>query len=107
MKFWFLYDTIKHPQLMNTVSKLQVSQISGNIASFTSACGHLATVVSKFPESQITKRNVSFVEGYFGRKGGHVKVPTDLVGICTGNSGIYTGYYADFFQLSKDDQAAV
>ena len=97
MKLWFLYDTIKHPQLLTTVSTLQVGQISGNTVSFTGACGHLATVVSKFSESQITKINVSFVEGYRGKKGGHAKVPTDLFGIRTGDSEIYTGYYADFF----------
>ena len=107
MKLRFLYDTIKHPQLMTTVSTLQVGQIAGNIVSFTSSCGHLSTMVSKFPESQITKRNASFVEGYRGRKGGHAKVPNDLVRICTGNGDIYTGYYADFFSLSKSDQEKV
>ena len=107
MKLRFLYDTIKHPQLMNTVSTLQVGQIDGNTISFTGACGHLATMVSKFPESQTTKRNVFFVEGYRGRKGGHAKVPNDLVGIRTGNGDIYTGYYADFFKLSKTDQEKV
>ena len=107
MKLWFLYDTIKHPQLMTTVSTLQVGQITGNTVSFTSACGHLATMVIKFPGSQITKRNVLFVEGYRGRKGGHAKVPNDLVGIRTGNGEIYTGYYAYLFQLSKAYQVAV
>ena len=63
MKLRFLYDTIKHPQLMNTVSILQVGEIAGNTVSFTGACGKLATMVSKFPESYIAKRNVSFVEG--------------------------------------------
>ena len=47
MKLWFLYDTIKHPQLMTTVITLQVGQISGNTVIFTGACGHLATMVSK------------------------------------------------------------
>ena len=47
MKLRFLYDTIKHPQLMTTVSTLQVDQITGNTVSFTGACGHLATIVSK------------------------------------------------------------
>ena len=50
---------------------------------------------------------MSFVEGCRGRKGGHAKVPNNLVGICTGNVKIYTGYYADFFQLSKVDQEKV
>ena len=49
MKLWFLYDTFKHPQLMTTVSTLQVGQIAGNTVSFTFSCGHLATMVSKFP----------------------------------------------------------
>ena len=71
------------------------------------ACSHLATMVSKFPEYQIIKRNVSLVGGYRGRKGGHAKVPNDLVRIHTGNSEIYTGYYADLFQLSKADQETV
>ena len=91
-KLWFLYDTIKHPQLMTTVSTLQVVQIAGYTVSFTGACGHLSMMVSKLPESQITKRNVSFVEGYRGRKGGHTKLPYDLVGIRTVNGDIYTGY---------------
>ena len=47
------------------------------------------------------------VEGYRGRKGGHEKVPNNLFGIHTGNSEIYSGYYADFFQLSKADQEKV
>ena len=91
MKLRFLYYTIKHPQLMNTVSTLQVGQISGNTVRFTGACIILAKMVSKFPESQITKQNVSFVEGYCVRKGGHAKVPNNLVGIFTGNGEIYTG----------------
>ena len=106
-KLRFLYDTIKHPQLMTTMSTLNVGHIARNTVSFTGACGHLATMVSKFPESHITKRNVSFVELYRGRKGGHAKVPNDLVGIRTGNSEIYTGYYADLFQFSKADQVTV
>ena len=48
-----------------------------------------------------------FVEGYRGRKGEHLKVPNNLVGNRTGNGEIHTGYYADFFQLSKADQATV
>ena len=64
-------------------------------------------MVMKFSESQITKRNVLSVEGYCGGKGGHAKVPNNLVGIHTGNSEIYDGYYADLFQLSKADQATV
>ena len=56
---------------------LQVGQIAGNTLNFKYACGHITTMVSKFPESQITKQNVSFVEGYIGRKGGHAKVPND------------------------------
>ena len=64
-------------------------------------------MVSKFPESQITKLNVSFVEVYRCRKGVHAKVPNELVGIHTGNGEIYTGYYADFFLLSKANQEKV
>ena len=107
MKLWFLYDTIKHPQLMTTVSTLQVVQIAVNTVNFTSACFHMDVIVNKFPESQITKRNVSFVEGYYDRKGGHAKVPNNLVGIRTGNGEIYTGYYADLFILSKADKSVV
>ena len=50
---------------------------------------------------------MSFVEGYCGRKGGHAKVPNYLVMIRTGNGEIYTGNYADFFQLFKADQEKV
>ena len=107
MKLRFLYDTIKHPKLITTVNTLQVGQISWNTVSFTGANGKLATMVSKFPESQITKWNVSFVEGYCGRKGRHAKVPNNLVGICAGNGEIYTGYYANFFSLSKSNQEKV
>ena len=64
-------------------------------------------MVIKFSESQITKRNVLSVEVYRGGKGGHAKVPNNLVGIRTGNGEIYTGYYSYLFQLSKDDQASV
>ena len=50
---------------------------------------------------------MSLVEGYRGKKGRHAKVPNYLVGIRTGDGEIYTGYYADFFQLSKADQEVV
>ena len=49
MKLWFPYDTIKHPQLMTNVSTLQVGQIARNTVISTGACGHLDTMVSKFP----------------------------------------------------------
>ena len=107
LKVRFLYDTIKHPQLITTVITLHVGQIAVNTVSFTGACGHLAKMVSKFPESQITKRNVPFVEGYCGKKWGHEKLPNNLVRIRTGKGEIYTGYYADFFQFSKAKQATV
>ena len=55
MKLLFLYETIKHPQLMTTVSTLQVGEIARNTVSFTGECWHLATMVSKFPEYQIIK----------------------------------------------------
>ena len=97
MKLRFLYDTIKNPQLITIMITLHVGEISGNAVIFTGACEHLATMVSKFSESQITKLNVYFVEVYHGIKGGHTKVPHDLVGIRTGNGEIYTGYYTDFF----------
>ena len=104
MKLRFLYDTIKHPQFMTTVSTSQVGKMAGNTLSFIDACGHLATMVSKFPEYQTTKRNVQFVEVYRGIKGGHAKVPNNLVGIRTSDSEIYTIYYAYLFQLSKANQ---
>ena len=53
------------------------------------------------------KQDVSFVEGYRGRKGGHTKVPNNLVRIRTGNGEIYTGYYSYLFQLSKANKVAV
>ena len=49
MQLRFLYDTMKHPQLITTVSTLQVGQIAVNTVSFTGACGNLATMVSTFP----------------------------------------------------------
>ena len=44
MKLWFLYDTIKHPQSMTTVSTLQVRQMTTCTCEAYGISGYLANL---------------------------------------------------------------
>ena len=62
MKLRFLFDSSKHPRLTSAVEALKVMiNVNPGTIDFTKTSNHLAAEVEKFPETQVTKRNVSFV----------------------------------------------
>ena len=76
---------------------------------FKKAPNNLAAEVAKFPETQVTKRNVSYV-GTGGQKGGNnwqggATAPS--TGVHADDGSIFTGYYPNFNSLSKDEKRSI
>ena len=76
---------------------------------FKKASNHLAEEVAKFPETQVTKRNVSYVgtgdqQGGNHRQGG-ANAPS--TGVHADDGSIFTGYYPNFNSLSKDEKRSI
>ena len=107
MKLRFLFDLSKHPQLTSAVEALKVMiNVNPGTIDFTKASSHLAAEVAKFPETQVTKRNVYFV-GTGGQQGGnHWKgvATAPSTGVHADDGSIFTGYYPNFNSLSKDEK---
>ena len=60
MKLRFLFDSAKQPQLTSSVEAFNVMiNVNPGTIDFTKASNHLAAEVAKFPETQVTKINVS------------------------------------------------
>ena len=71
MKLCFLFESSKHLQLTSAVEALKVMiNVNPGTIDFTKASNHLASEVAKFPETQVTKINVSYV-GTGGQQGGN------------------------------------
>ena len=73
---------------------------------FTKASNHLAAEVAKLPDTQVTKRNLSYVgtgvqQGGNHRQGGATAPST---GVHADDGSIFTGYYPNFNSLSKDEK---
>ena len=59
MKLRFLFDSSKYPQLTSAVEALKVMiTVNPGRIDFKKASNNLAEEVAKFPETQVTKRNV-------------------------------------------------
>ena len=76
---------------------------------FTKASNHLAAEVAKFPETQVTKINVSYIgtnDQQVGNhwQGGATAPPT---GVHADDGSIFTGYYPNFNSLSKDEKRTI
>ena len=76
---------------------------------FTKASNHLAAEVTKFPETQVTKRNVSYV-GTGGQHGGNhwqggATAPS--TGVHADDGSIFTGNYPNFNSLSKYEKRTI
>ena len=108
MKLRFLFDSSKHLQLTSMVEALKVMlNVNPGTIDFTKASNHLEEEVEKFPETQFTKINVSYVstggqQGGNHRKGG-ATVPS--TGVHADDGSIFTSYYPNFNSLSKDDHS--
>ena len=76
---------------------------------FTKASNHLAAEVAKFPETQVTKRNVSFV-GTGGQQGGNHRkggATAPSTGVHADDGSRFTGYYPNFNSLSKNEKWSI
>ena len=76
---------------------------------FTKASNHLTAEVAKFPETQVTKRNLSYI-GTSGQQGGNYRqggatAPPTVVH--ADDDSIFTGYYPNFNSLSKDEKRTI
>ena len=76
---------------------------------FTKDSNHLAAEVAKFPETQVTKRNVSYV-GTGGQQGGNhwqggATAPS--TGVHADENSIFTRSYTNFNSLSKDEKRKI
>ena len=110
MKLRFLFDSAKHPQLTSAVEALKVMiNVNPGTIDFTKASNHLAAEVAKFPETQVTKRNVSYV-GTGGQQGGNRQqggATAPSTGVHADDGSIFTGYYPNFNSLSKDEKRSI
>ena len=71
MKLCFQLDSSKHLQLTSAVEALKVMiNMNPGTIDFRKASNKLAAEVAKFPETQVTKINVSYV-GTGGQQGGN------------------------------------
>jgi len=97
-KLRFLLDKTAHPSLMSAVSALRLSHDMGEDITFTKAANHLSAAVSKMPEYVNKQQQVSSV--LFEASGNSESE-------IHRNGKIFTGYYKNWFKLSKTDQDAV
>ena len=110
MKLRFLLDSAKHPQLTSAVEALKVMiNLNPGTIDFMKASNHLAAGVAKFPETQFTKINVSYV-GTGGQQGGNhwqggATAPS--TGVHADDGSIFIGYYTNFNSLSKDEKRSI
>ena len=71
IKLCFLFNSERHPQLTSAVEALKVMiNVNPGTIDFTKSSNHLTAKVEKFTETQVTKRNVSYV-GTSGQQGGN------------------------------------
>ena len=99
MKVRALFEKVQHPQLATAVHALKVqSTMDPDSVTFTTASNHLAAEVSQMPEYSANKRNVSATHtgGGSGSAGGIYR-----------DGKIFTGYYQNWKDLSKEERDKV
>ena len=110
MKLRFLFDSSKNPQHTTLVEALKVMiNVNPGTIDITKASNNLAEEVEKFPETQVTKRNMSYV-GTGGQQGGNHRkggATAPSTGVHADDGSIFTGYYPNFNSLSKDEKRSI
>ena len=105
---------MEHPQLQDAVGALRVRASMEGIT-FTECANHLSAQVSELPDHQ-TARKVSAAGSNRSNKGGDTKRlrggdgPANAKkrnGIHMPDGTVWTGYYSDWSQLSKEDRQKV
>ena len=93
----FILDKVNHPQLESDISALRVKNILASIedkVTFTKAANILAASVSSLPDYQSKSRVVS-------------GVGTNSNGSIHRDGKIFTGYYKNWREFSKEDKEKV
>jgi hypothetical protein len=115
-KVRILLKKVEHPQLQDAIGALRVRATIGGGITFTECANHLSAQVSELPDHhQITPRKVS---GASSNRIGKSSVSKRTRG-ANGNGGgkrngihmpdgsVWTGFYSDWDQLSKEDRQTV
>jgi hypothetical protein len=105
---------VEHPQLQDAVGALRVRASMEGIT-FTECANHLSARRLEFPDHQ-TPRKVSATASSRSNKGNEAKRirggdgvanAKKINGIQMPDGSIWTGFYSDWSQLSKDDRQKV
>ncbi|KAI2490447.1 hypothetical protein MHU86_24134 [Fragilaria crotonensis] len=110
-KVRMLLKKVEHPQLQDAVGALRVRAAIEGI-SFTECANHLSAQVSELPD-QHTPRKVSATGSRAGKKDSEIKrirgggQSGKRNGIHMPDGSIWTGFYSDWEQLSKEDRQTV
>ena len=112
-----LFKQVQHPQLQDAVKALKVCFDMEGIM-YTQAANHLTATVSELPEYHLTRKvsasssGTPRIRGGGGsshnsnikRKGG-MQAPNK--GILMSDGSVFTGYYPNWLELSKEDKQRV
>ena len=112
-----LFKWVQHPQLQDTVKALKVRFDMEGIM-YTQAANHLTAAVSELPEYHLTCKvsasssGTSRIRGGGGsnhnsniKKKGGMQAPNK--GVLMSDGSVFTGYYPNWSELSKEDKQRV
>ena len=112
-KVRMLLKKVEHPQLQDAIGALRVrSSIEG--ITFTECANHLAALVSELPDQQSARKIAGTGSDRPKKKGGSAQRirgggdgGSKRKGIHMPDGSIWTGFYAEWDQLSKEDRQTV
>ena len=112
-----LFKRVQHPQLQDTFKALKVHFDMEGIT-YTQVANHLTTAVSELPEYHLTHKvsasssGTSWIRGGGGsnhnsniKKKGGMQAPNK--GVLMSDGSVFTGYYLNWSELSKEDKQRV
>lgn len=114
-KVRILLKKVEHPQLQDAIGALRVRATIGGGITFTECANHLSAQVSELPDHQSTPRKVSatghkggkYSNGKNGGNPGGGGAGAKRNGIYMPDGTVWTGFYSDWSQLSKEDRQTV
>lgn len=115
-KVRILLKKVEHPQLQDAIGALRVRATIGGGITFTECANHLSAQVSELPDHQMTPRKVSGAGSNRSGKssdskrirgGGNGSASGKRNGIYMPDGSVWTGFYSDWNQLSKEDRQTV
>ena len=115
-KVWMFLKKVKHPQLQDAIGALRVRSAIESIT-FTERANHLAALVSELPDQQSARKIAGTGSSERPKKKGHTQRirgggasecgASKRKGIHMPDGSVWTGFYSDRDQLSKDDRQTV